>query len=104
MTIASAGCGLLAATQVAAQSYPERAIRIVIDRPAGVAHDLLTRALSDKLSASLKQPVIVDNRVGAGGNLAAEAVARSAPDGSHIAGRARHDADRQSDAVQKSVI
>jgi tripartite-type tricarboxylate transporter receptor subunit TctC len=81
MTVASAGCGLLAATQVAAQPYPERAIKIVIDRPAGVAHDLLARALSDKLSASLKQPVIVDNRVGAGGNLAAEAVARSAPDG-----------------------
>jgi tripartite-type tricarboxylate transporter receptor subunit TctC len=81
MTVASAGCCLLAATQVAAQSYPERAIKIVIDRPAGVPHDLLARALSDKLSASLKQPVIVDNRVGAGGNLAAEAVARSAPDG-----------------------
>ena len=80
MTIA-AGCGVLVSTQVWAQSYPERPIRMVIDRPAGVAHDILARALADKLSASLKQTVIVENRVGAGGNLAAEFVARSAPDG-----------------------
>ena len=81
MTIAAAGCGVLAATEVWAQPYPERPIRMVIDRPAGVAHDILARALADKLSASLKQTVIVENRVGAGGNLAAEFVARSAPDG-----------------------
>ncbi len=81
MTVAAAGCGVLAATQVSAQSYPQRQIRIIIDRPAGVPHDILARALADKLSASLKQTVIVDNRVGAGGNLAAEFVARSTPDG-----------------------
>jgi tripartite-type tricarboxylate transporter receptor subunit TctC len=80
-SIAAAGLGVLAATQAAAQSYPQRAIRLVVDRPAGVPHDILARALSDKLSAGLKQTVIVDNRVGAGGNLAAEFVARSAPDG-----------------------
>jgi tripartite-type tricarboxylate transporter receptor subunit TctC len=81
MTIAAAGCGVFGATEVSGQSYPERPIRIVIDRPAGVAHDILARALADKLSASLKQTVIVENRVGAGGNLAAEFVARSVPDG-----------------------
>ena len=80
-TVAAASCGVLAATQVWAQSYPQRTIRMVVDRPAGVPHDILARAMSDKLSASLKQTVIVDNRVGAGGNLAAEFVARSAPDG-----------------------
>jgi tripartite-type tricarboxylate transporter receptor subunit TctC len=81
VVIVVAGCGFQVATEVAAQSYPQRQIRIVVDRPAGVPHDILARALSDKLSASLKQTVIVDNRVGAGGNLAAESVARSAPDG-----------------------
>jgi tripartite-type tricarboxylate transporter receptor subunit TctC len=81
MAIAAAGCGFAAATQVFAQSYPQRPIKIVLDRPAGVPHDLMTRAVADKLSASLKQTVIVDNRAGAGGNLAAEFVARSAPDG-----------------------
>lgn len=80
-TMIAAGYGVLAGTQVSAQSYPQRAITVVVDRPAGVPHDILARAMSDKLSASLKQTVIVDNRVGAGGNLAAEFVARSAPDG-----------------------
>src|SRR6187431_1378908 len=83
-SIAAAGLIVLAATQVSAQSYPQRAIRLVVDRPAGVPHDILARALSDKLSAALKQTVIVDNRVGAGGNLAAEFVARSAPDGTTL--------------------
>jgi tripartite-type tricarboxylate transporter receptor subunit TctC len=83
LAMAAAGCSGLFATDTSAQSqtYPQRPVRIIVDRPAGVAHDLLTRALSDKLSASLKQTVIVDNRAGAGGHLAAEAVARSAPDG-----------------------
>ena len=81
MAIAAAGCIFVAASAASAQSYPQRPIKIIIDRPAGVPHDLLTRAMADKLSASLKQTVIVDNRSGAGGNLAAEFVARSAPDG-----------------------
>lgn len=82
LTTAAAACfGLVAAAPVSAQYYPQRPIRIIVDRPAGVPHDLLARALSDKLSASLKQTVIVDNRVGGGGNLAAEFVTRSAPDG-----------------------
>jgi tripartite-type tricarboxylate transporter receptor subunit TctC len=80
-TIAAGCCGVLFATQAAAQSYPQRPVRIIIDRPAGVPHDLLTRAMAEKLSASLRQTIIVDNRAGAGGNLAAEFVARSAPDG-----------------------
>jgi tripartite-type tricarboxylate transporter receptor subunit TctC len=81
MAIAAAGCGFLAATEVLAQPYPQRPIRMIIDRPAGVPHDILARALADKLAASLKQTIIVDNRVGAGGNLAAESAARSTPDG-----------------------
>ncbi len=64
MSIAAAGLSVLAATEAAAQSYPQRAIRLVIDRPAGVPHDILARAMADKLSAGLKQTIIVDNRVG----------------------------------------
>jgi tripartite-type tricarboxylate transporter receptor subunit TctC len=81
MRAAAACCGLAATAPASAQSYPQRPIKIVVDRPAGVMHDVVTRALADRLSARLKQTVIVDNRVGAGGNLAAEFVARSAPDG-----------------------
>lgn len=81
MAIAVAAYGPVVATETLAQSYPERPIRIIVDRPAGVLHDILARALADKLSAHLKQTVIVDNRVGAGGNLASEFAARSAADG-----------------------
>jgi tripartite-type tricarboxylate transporter receptor subunit TctC len=77
----AAACSVFATAPLSAQSYPQHPVRIIIDRPAGVPHDLVTRALADKLSATFKQTVIVDNRVGAGGNLAAEFVARSAPDG-----------------------
>jgi tripartite-type tricarboxylate transporter receptor subunit TctC len=81
MALAATGYGFVIATQASAQFYPQRPIKIVVDRPAGVPHDILARALSERLSGSLKQTVIVDNRVGAGGNLATEFVARSAPDG-----------------------
>jgi tripartite-type tricarboxylate transporter receptor subunit TctC len=81
IAIAAITCGPSAAIEATAESYPQRPIKIVVDRPAGVPHDLLARALADRLSASLKQPIIIDNRVGASGNLAAEFVARSAPDG-----------------------
>jgi tripartite-type tricarboxylate transporter receptor subunit TctC len=84
MSIAVAGLSVLAATQAAAQSYSQRPIKLVIDRPAGVPHDILARAMADKLSAALKQTITVDNRVGVSGNVAAEFVARSAPDGTTL--------------------
>ena len=62
-------------------AYPTREVKIVVDRPAGSPHDLLTRVLSEKLSAKLHQPFVVEDRSGAGGNLAMEYVIRSTPDG-----------------------
>ena len=64
-----------------AQDYPARPVRIVVPFPPSGAADLLTRALGKRLSESWSQPVVADNRPGAGGNIGAEAVARSAPDG-----------------------
>jgi tripartite-type tricarboxylate transporter receptor subunit TctC len=81
VAMATAGCGLVAAVPAIAQLYPQRPVKIVVDRPAGNPHDLLARAVAEKLSARLKQIFVVENRPGAGGNLAAEFVARSAPDG-----------------------
>src|SRR5919201_5806171 len=70
-----------AAAQAAAQSYPAKPVHIVVPFPPAGAADLLTRALGKKLTETWSQPVVADNRPGAGGNIGAEAVARSAPDG-----------------------
>jgi len=64
-----------------AQSYPVKPVRIVVPFPAGGAVDTGLRAISQKLSESWGQSVVVDNRAGAGGNIGADAVAKSAPDG-----------------------
>jgi len=66
---------------LARASYPERPIRLVLPFAAGGPSDVLGRALGQKLSASMGKPVVVDNKPGAGTNLAADLVAKSAPDG-----------------------
>jgi tripartite-type tricarboxylate transporter receptor subunit TctC len=63
------------------QAYPSRAVRVVIPFPPGGAPDLVGRTLANRLAERLGQPFVVENRTGAGGNIAAEAVAHSAPDG-----------------------
>jgi tripartite-type tricarboxylate transporter receptor subunit TctC len=64
-----------------AASYPSRQIRIVVPFPAGGTADSLPRIIAEKLRQKWSQPIIIDNRSGAGGNIGAEAVAASAPDG-----------------------
>jgi tripartite-type tricarboxylate transporter receptor subunit TctC len=64
-----------------AQGYPNRPVRLVVPFPAGGPADALGRVLADQWSKLWGQPVIIENRGGAGGNLGAEVVARSAPDG-----------------------
>jgi tripartite-type tricarboxylate transporter receptor subunit TctC len=64
-----------------AQDYPVRPVRMLVGFPAGSSLDIAARILSAKLGELLKQTVIVDNRAGAAGNIAAEMVARARPDG-----------------------
>ncbi len=64
-----------------AQGYPNRAVRLVVPFPAGGPADALGRVIADQLNKMWGQPVIIENRGGAGGNLGAEVVARAAPDG-----------------------
>ena len=72
---------LLAACAASAQSYPTRPIRLVVGFAPGGAADIIARTMSDPLTRVLGQGVIVDNRPGAGSSLAAEYVAKAAPDG-----------------------
>jgi tripartite-type tricarboxylate transporter receptor subunit TctC len=64
-----------------AQGYPEKQVVVVVPFPAGGATDPVARALTQRMSELWKQPVVVLNRAGAGGNIGSESVARSAPDG-----------------------
>ncbi|TWG88834.1 tripartite-type tricarboxylate transporter receptor subunit TctC [Cupriavidus gilardii J11] len=62
-------------------AYPERPIRWIVPFPAGGAMDNIARTLGEEMSRTLGQPVVVENRPGAGGNIGAELVAKAAPDG-----------------------
>src|SRR5262245_40233049 len=64
-----------------AQNWPDKPVKLVISFAPGGVHDTLARVLQPKLTEALGQPLVIENRPGAGGNIAAEAVAKSAPDG-----------------------
>jgi tripartite-type tricarboxylate transporter receptor subunit TctC len=72
---------LSVAAPASAQTFPNKTIRLVIPYPPGGGNDVLGRLFAAQLSTSLGQPVIVDNRAGAGGNIGTEFVAHSTPDG-----------------------
>ena len=72
---------LVASGAAAAQSYPQRAIHMIVPYAVGGASDTTARIVAAKLSERLGQPIVVDNRTGAGGAIGTEVVARAAPDG-----------------------
>ena len=85
--IAIAAASLCATGQAQAQAagtYPSKPIHIVVTFTSGGAPDILARLIGDKLSATWGQPVIVDNKPGAGGNIGADFVAKAAPDGYNL--------------------
>jgi len=74
-------CVVLSPGEAQAQPYPSKPIRFVVPYPAGGPLDTVARLLGQKVGESTKQPVVVDNKPGAGGNIGADAVAKSPPDG-----------------------
>jgi tripartite-type tricarboxylate transporter receptor subunit TctC len=77
----SAAVAAVVSASAAAQEYPARPIRIIVAYTPAGATDILARAIGQKMSESWGQPVIVDNRPGAAGNIGTEIAAKSAPDG-----------------------
>src|SRR5690606_30133027 len=72
---------LAAAFTASAQNYPTRAIRIVVPYPPGGGTDVVARTVAQKMTETLGQPVVVDNRGGANGIIGTDVVAKSKPDG-----------------------
>ncbi|SPR98792.1 Bug family tripartite tricarboxylate transporter substrate binding protein [Cupriavidus taiwanensis] len=77
----AAACAAGASASAFAQPWPARPLRMVVPFPPGSSPDLIARILTEKLATALGQPVVVENRPGAGGNIGTGMVARAAPDG-----------------------
>ena len=81
LAAAALSCNPWSVGAATAQSYPNHIVKLIVSFVAGGPGDITARAIADKLSTSLKQPFVIENRPGAGGNLGTEVVARAAPDG-----------------------
>jgi tripartite-type tricarboxylate transporter receptor subunit TctC len=81
ITLLGGAAMVLPAAAHAADDYPHRPIRLIVPYPPGGGTDIVGRVLGEKLGASLGQPIVIDNRGGAGGVLGTELVAKAAPDG-----------------------
>ncbi|MES2510751.1 MAG: tripartite tricarboxylate transporter substrate binding protein [Pseudomonadota bacterium] len=81
---AALGAGVIAAPVRAQAAWPTKPIRLVVPYSAGGSSDIIARAIAQPLSEALKQPVIVENKAGANGNLGADFVAKSSPDGYNL--------------------
>ncbi len=81
---------ILFSAAAAAQGYPNKPIRLVVGYPPGGSGDFTTRLIADQLSKDLGVVVIVENRPGAGGSIASEFVAKSAPDGYTLLNQGNH--------------
>jgi tripartite-type tricarboxylate transporter receptor subunit TctC len=85
LRLALTGAALCVAQAAGAQQWPSKPVRMLITFPPGGPSEIVTRMVNERLQGALKQPFIVENRVGASGNVGADAVAKAPPDG-HVFG------------------
>src|SRR5436853_7492763 len=81
MRILFAAVSFLVATLAGAQSYPVKPIRLIVPFPPGGGNDTVARAIAQQVAPDLGQPMVIDNRPGAGGSVGAELAATAPPDG-----------------------
>src|SRR5689334_19492661 len=81
MAVAALACAAAVTLPAAAEDYPTRTVRIIVPFPAGGTADVMPRVVADWLSRKWGQPVVIENKTGAAGNIGAEAAYRSDPDG-----------------------
>jgi tripartite-type tricarboxylate transporter receptor subunit TctC len=80
--LAAASTSLVLATTLLAQSaFPVRTVKIIVPFPGGGINDVLARILADNLAIKWSQPVVIENKTGAGGNIGAELAYQAEPDG-----------------------
>jgi tripartite-type tricarboxylate transporter receptor subunit TctC len=79
--MALAGAGLLALSAAANAAWPERPIQMIVPFPAGTSPDILARAVAEPLAADLGQPIVIENKPGAGGNIGTRMATQAKPDG-----------------------
>ena len=84
VAVAAAAAACLGAVASGQAAYPERAVKMIVGSVPGSGPDVLARSMSEELAAALGQPVVVENKPGAAGNVAAAAVSRGDPDGYEI--------------------
>ncbi len=84
-TLAAALAAVLTPSAARAQTWPERPVRVVVPAPAGSSLDIIVRTLGEKLTERWKQPLVVENKAGAGGMLGMDMAAKAAPDGYTLA-------------------
>ncbi len=81
LALLAAACTTFAAPAALAQKFPDKPIRFIVPFPPGGGNDILARAIAPKMGEFLGQPVVIDNRAGAGGNIGTDLAAKSPPDG-----------------------